>query len=457
VNNGEFMKMFKLPENVIYILKTLETNGFEGYIVGGCVRDLLLEKEPNDWDVTTNALPVQLFEIFPKSVDIGSAHGTVGVIFGSNDIVEVTTYRIDGDYTDNRRPDSVIFTPNLSDDLARRDFTINAMAYNESGGLIDLYDGIDDLRHGMIRCVGDASLRFREDALRMLRAVCFAAQLGFEIEPKTYDAICLNAQLIQNISAERIRAELDKILLSDNPRRLETIVNTGLGEFIFPEFVQCFATEQNTKYHIYDVGEHTLRAVENTPKRLNVRLAALLHDWGKPATRTTDEDGVDHFYGHGEISVELAQNFLSRLKYSNKIKDAVLPLVKYHDTQINPEKKAVKRAINKLLKHSEKVDDTLFLDLLDLKIADTLSQNPEYSGERQKLAADLRKIYFEIKENQEALTIADLAIGGRDLIELGVPEGKEIGDVLKKLLDIVLENPELNDREKLFEQARLLR
>jgi len=456
VNNGEFMKKFKLPENVIYILKTLEDNGFEGYIVGGCVRDLLLDKNPNDWDITTNALPVQLFEIFPKSVDIGANHGTVGVIFGSNDIVEVTTYRIDGDYTDNRRPDSVIFTPNLSADLARRDFTINAMAYNENGGLVDLYDGIDDLRRGIIRCVGDANLRFREDALRMLRAVRFAAQLGFEIEPKTYDAICVNAQLIKNISAERICAELDKILLSDNPQHLKTIVNTGLGEFVFPEFSTCFATPQNTKYHIYNVGEHTLLAVENTPKQLNVRLAALLHDWGKPASRTTDEDGVDHFYGHGEVSVELARNFLNRLKYSNEIKDTVLPLVKYHDTQINPDKNAVKRAINKLQKHSEKVDDTLFLDLLDLKLADTLAQNPEYSGERQKLATELRGIYFEIKENQEALKIANLAINGRDLMNLGVPEGKEIGEILKKLLDAVIENPKLNTKEKLLEQARLL-
>jgi len=391
--------------------------------------------------------------MFPKSIDVGARHGTVGVIF-DNSIIEVTTYRIDGDYTDHRRPDSVTFTPNLADDLRRRDFTINAMAWGR-GKLIDLHGGVDDLKNGIIRCVGDASSRFREDALRMLRAIRFAAQLqfapgfGFAIENETYNAICENAHLIQNISVERIRAEIDKILLSGFPEQLEIIVNTGLGEFIFPEFAECFHTPQNTKYHVCNVGEHTLMAVENTPARLNVRLAALMHDWGKVASRTTDENGVDHFYGHGEISVEFAKNFLNRLKYSNEIKDSVLPLIKYHDTQINPDKKAVKRAINRLLKHGG-VSDELFLDLLDLKIADTLAQNRKYSEERRQLAGNLREIYFEIKENQEAFTISDLAINGRDLMELGIPEGREIGEILRKLLDMVIENPKLNERETLL-------
>jgi len=447
------MKNFNLPKNVAYILETLESNGFEGYIVGGCVRDLLLERAPNDWDVTTNALPSDLMKMFPKHVDIGANHGTVGVIFDDG-IVEVTTYRIDGDYSDNRRPDSVTFTPNLADDLARRDFTVNAMAVGKSGEIIDLFGGVADLERGIIRCVGEANQRFREDALRMLRAVRFAAQLKFKIEPETYNAIRLNADLIRNISAERIRIELDKILLSNNPQQLRTIVDTGLGEFIFPEFTACFKTEQNTKYHIHNVGEHTIQAVANTPPRLAIRLAALLHDWGKVAARTTDENGVDHFYGHGEISVELAREFLNRLKYGSEIRDSILPLVKYHDTQIQPTKKAAKRLIGKLLRSSPNLSDEIFLDLLDLKIADTLAQNPEYSGERRQLANELREIYAEIKRNSEALTVADLAINGRDLMKLGIAEGREIGENLRRLLDLVIENPELNERSKLIELAK---
>jgi len=494
------MKNVKLSSNVIYVLETLKSIGFEGYIVGGCVRDMLLGKTPNDWDVTTNATPPQIMEIFPRTVDIGANHGTVGIVItrpathstsiscpngqprnlaaaGSanpldegfnpqsamltaplkkepSNIIELTTYRIDGEYTDNRRPEAVTFTPNLAEDLARRDFTINALAWDGSGEVIDLHGGLTDIENEIIRCVGDANQRFQEDALRMLRAIRFAAQLGFAIEVETYNAICENAKLIQNISAERIRMELDKILLSDNTEHLKTIVDTGLGEFIFSEFVACFQTPQNTKYHLYNVGEHTLKAVASAPKNLNVRLAALLHDWGKTERRTTDDNGVDHFYGHAEVSVELARKFFNRLKYSNEIKDYVLPLVKEHDTQINPEKKAVKRAINRLLKAG--VGDEVFLDLLDLKIADTLSQNPEYSTERRKLADELREIYFEIKRSGEAFTLADLAINGRDLMDIGIPEGKAIGEILKQLLDAVLETPHLNDRQTLIEMAGVM-
>ena len=441
-----FNVKFNIPDYVHEVLKSLKSNGFEGFIVGGCVRDACLDKEPSDWDITTSAKPEEIVKIFPKSVDIGASHGTIGVICGKV-IVEVTTYRIDGNYSDNRHPDCVSFTRKLSDDLSRRDFTINAMAYCDDTGLIDLYGGMDDLAAGIIRCVGDADRRFNEDALRMLRAVRFAAQLGFKIELETFAAIEKNATLIQNISAERIRCELDKILLSDHAELLKTIADTRLGKYILPELCECFNTPQNTKYHIYNVGEHTIHTVKNSPKRLNIRLAALMHDFGKPEMRTTDDEGVDHFYSHQKVSEDLAGNILSRLKYSNQMKDSVLPLVAFHDMQINADKKAVKRAISK-------VSDELFLDLLDLKVADCLSQNPEYSLERQILAENIRKLYFEIKENSEAVSLSDLAINGRDLIDIGITEGVIIGKTLKLLLSEVIDNPELNDKEILLERAK---
>ena len=386
------MQNFKLPSNVTEVLKTLEANGFEGYIVGGCVRDILLGKTPNDWDITTSALPEHVIELFPRTVDIGKLHGTIGVIFGKDEIIEVTTYRIDGEYIDNRRPETVTFTPNLSDDLARRDFTINSLAYNEISGIIDLFDGINDLSNKTIRCVGNANKRFQEDALRMLRAIRFAAKLGFTIENDTYNAIINNAELIQNISVERIRIEFDKILLSDNPQMLVNIVDTRLYEFFFP--------------NLGETDSDTLAILRKLPKNLNIRLASL-----------------------GESILEL----LIKLKYDNETKNAGKTLVKYHDLQIEPTKISVKRAI-------QKVGEEYFLDLLQLKNAN-----------------DLREIYFEIKKNREPLSTSELAIDGQDLIQLGIKEGKQIGESLKHLLDLVLENSDLNNREALIEKVGEIR
>ena len=330
----------QLPAAVNMIIDVLQAHGYEGFAVGGCVRDSVLNRTPDDWDITTSATPYQVKELFSKTVDTGLQHGTVTVMVHGVGY-EVTTYRIDGEYEDGRHPKEVQFTSNLTEDLKRRDFTINAMAYSKDRGLIDEFGGMNDLQRKIIRCVGDPWQRFGEDALRILRAVRFAAQLGFEIEENTKKAIVELAPTLSKISAERIQTETVKLLMSDRPEMWRSVYDLGITRIIMPEFDAIMETPQNTPHHMYNVGEHTLKALSLTEKDRILRLTMLLHDIGKASMRTTDANGVDHFKGHGPAGKEIAKKILRRLKFDNDTIAQVTHLIYWHDYRPAPEEKAV--------------------------------------------------------------------------------------------------------------------
>ncbi len=434
------------PDNVGYIIEKLNSYGFEAFIVGGCVRDSILGRMPDDWDITTNAFPEDIKKIFEKTYDTGIKHGTISVAI-DNECSEVTTYRIDGEYSDNRRPDSVLFTSSLKEDLARRDFTINAIAYHPKEGLIDYFEGLKDLDNCQISAVGDANLRFKEDALRMLRAIRFSAQLGFSIDTATFAAIKRNSPLIENISNERIRDELNKILVSPNPRHFDFLYQTGLLEHIIPEFITCYSTKQNNPYHIYNVSEHILHSIAYVKNTSVLRWTMLLHDIGKPIQKTTDAKGIDHFYGHQQVGVELARNILNRLRFDKDTIKKITNLILYHDSDILDSEKSIKKVINK-------VGEDSFWELIEVQKADAMSQNSAYLEERLVKFENIIKIYNKIKADSHCLSKKDMAVNGYDLISIGMKPGRELNDMLNYLLECVLENPELNDRQKLIDLAK---
>ena len=432
-----------MPEDVIYILNQLKKAGYEAYAVGGCVRDSILGRIPDDWDITTSAKPEQMKEIFPKTIDTGIQHGTVTVM--RNHVgYEVTTYRIDGEYEDSRHPKEVIFTSDLLEDLKRRDFTINAMAYNEEEGLIDAFGGIQDIKNRVIRCVGDPICRFEEDALRMMRAVRFSAQLGYSIEERTKEAIKVLAKNLAHISVERIQVELIKLLVSDNPDYLRIAYELGMTKIFFPEFDKTMETKQQNPHHCYSVGEHLLHSLLYTKKDKILRLSMLFHDIGKPQTLETDEKGIDHFYGHAQVSEELTKKILKRLRFDNDTLGKVTKLVKYHDFNIEPVPTKVRKAI-------VKVTPELFPYLLNVKKADILAQSNYKREEKEKKLEELRAVYQQILEERDCLTLKDMAVTGKDLIEYGMKPGKELGETLQKLFQHVLEYPQDNQKEKLLE------
>ena len=458
-----------IPAGARYIINALTGHGYEAYIVGGCVRDSLLGKQPNDWDITTSATPWQVKEIFHRTVDTGIQHGTVTVLVDKKyaesseketeqerDIrhtdyaYEVTTYRVDGKYENHRRPTEVAFTVSLEEDLKRRDFTINAMAYNDADGIIDIFGGQEDLKCGVIRCVGSPEERFGEDALRILRAVRFAAQLGFEIAGDTQDAMRKQAKYLHDISAERIQVELTKLLLSDHPDMLVCAYEIGLTQVFLPEFDRMMETEQNNPYHLYSVGRHTVKVIEHVPANMILRYAALLHDVGKPETRTTDEDGVDHFYGHQKKSEQMAGDILRRLKLDNHTIDAVRNLVLNHDYGINGDDIGMK-AFRRFLGHLGKDN---FEDFITIRKADMAGQSDYNLEARSRSIHEMEHMYRTVVEEQQCIRIADLAIGGRDLIDLGMKPGRDIGDMLHMLLEQVLDDPKKNDREQLLRIAK---
>lgn len=434
--------MVNLSKACEKIIEMLKVQGFSAYAVGGAVRDCLLGLSVHDFDVTTSATPGEVKAIFSRTIDTGIKHGTVTVLM-DGEAVEVTTFRSDGVYLDNRKPQSVTLVKDVREDLARRDFTINALCYNKHEGLIDMFSGLDDLNNKIIRAIGNPEERFREDALRILRAVRFSAQLGFEIEEKTKTAIVKSAHLVKNLSVERIAAELDKILMSDRPEYIKVLYDLGILQHMMPEMCDCFRTEQNTRWHIYDVGTHSVNVIKNCPKVMHLRYAALAHDWGKPHTKGINDLGEDMFRNHAKISVELAENFCRKYKFSNERRDKIVRLVRFHDIEIIPEKKYVKRAINK-------VGDDIFYDLLCLKRADCKGQNLELTKSRLPYIDRLFELYEEIKTNCEPFGIKNLDINGNDIKALGY-EGKQIGEVLNILLEKVMEEPKLNEKEKLLE------
>lgn len=438
-----------LPEKVSFIINTLMRAGYEAYAVGGCVRDVMLNRTPMDWDITTSAKPHEVKQLFGHTIDTGILHGTVTVMLEQEGF-EVTTYRIDGEYEDARHPKEVSFTSDLLEDLKRRDFTINAMAYNDTQGLVDAFDGVGDLKRGIIRCVGRATERFSEDALRMLRAVRFSAQLGFVLEEETRAAIVELAPNIAKVSAERIQMELVKLLTSNHPEEIRTAYETGLTAVFLPEFDRMMETAQNNPHHCYTVGEHTLMALQGVEADKVLRFTMLLHDVAKPVCRTTDENGTDHFYGHPQKGSEMARMILRRLKFDNDTTDRVSALVRWHDDNPELSPRSVRRAISR-------IGLERYPALFAVKRADTLAQSMYRREGKLKYLHDYEMLYQEVMEKQQCLTIKQLAVTGSDLIEAGMQPGKEIGSVLKKLLELVLEDPELNTKEKLLKQVHNLR
>lgn len=440
----------EVPQKAQFIINTVMAAGFEAYVVGGCVRDSLLGRTPQDWDITTSATPIQVKSLFAHTIDTGIRHGTVTVMLGREGF-EVTTYRIDGEYEDSRHPKEVTFTPSLEEDLKRRDFTINAMAYNEEAGLVDLFGGLNDMGEKIIRCVGDAKERFGEDALRILRAIRFSAQLGYTIEEQTRAAIRALAGSLSQISAERIQAELVKLLVSPHPDYLRDAWELGVTRVILPEFDRMMETPQNHPHHQYNVGEHTLHSLLEVEADRELRLAMLFHDMGKPETLITDEEGITHFYGHPAVSEKITGKILRRLKFDNDTIHKICHLVKYHDygNTFVPDMQVVRKAVNK-------IGEEAFPKFLQIKRADVLAQSMYLREEKLEVLKEWERLYEEIMSRRQCTSLKNLAVTGTDLIAAGRKPGKELGTLLNALLEWVLEHPEDNQKELLLEKAKEL-
>ena len=433
----------QLPDKVHKIINILEEAGYEAYAVGGCVRDSVLGRKPDDWDITTSAEPEETKRLFARTIDTGIRHGTVTVMLDREGF-EVTTYRIDGDYEDGRHPKEVTFTASLEEDLKRRDFTINAMAYNESQGLVDIYGGLADIKAGVIRCVGDAKERFTEDALRMMRAVRFSAQLGYRIDEDTRTAMTELAPNLQKISAERIQTELVKLVVSPHPDYLRIAYETGITAQILPEFDLCMKTMQNNPHHCYDVGEHILHSMLAVEPDKVLRLGMLFHDIGKPQTMTVDEEGITHKKKHPVVGAEMTRKILRRLKFDNDTIDKVTKLVLYHDQEIVAAPAGVRRAVNR-------IGEDIFPLLFAVRRADVSAQSDYLREDKLRKLSYIEGLYEEIRSQGDAVSLKNLAITGTDLIAQGRKPGREIGIVLQELLEKVLEDPSLNTPEKLLE------
>ncbi|MBR5090789.1 MAG: HD domain-containing protein, partial [Ruminiclostridium sp.] len=410
------MNKFILPEGVEAVIDRLCECGYEAYAVGGCVRNFMLGREPKDYDVTTSARPDEIKQALSefRLIETGIKYGTVTVISRGMPI-EVTTYRVDGDYSDNRRPENVTFTTKLAEDLKRRDFTVNAMAYNTRTGIIDIFGGRADLQNGVIRAIGDPDERFNEDGLRILRALRFASCLGLKIEPATSDAIHRNRRLLENISGERIASELNKLICGECGNILREYYDV-ISVFL-PEFSICRGFEQHTKYHDRDVMEHIIATVSAIEPQVHLRLAMLLHDIGKPMYFTMGEDGVGHFKGHAKGSTAIAESFFRRLKYGNAISESVTMLVQTHDIVIEDRKPLIKRYLNRY-------GEDMFFDMIKVHIADNMGKAPE-CRERIKIYRAAAETARKIIAEKECFSLKQLAVNGRDIMALGY-EGSEI-------------------------------
>lgn len=434
-----------IPKFAQVVADRLKEKGFEAYFVGGCVRDAIMGRTPYDYDITTNAKPDEIKECFSdfNTILTGEKHGTVTVVSDGENI-EVTTYRVDGEYKDSRHPEKVSFTENITDDLARRDFTINAIGFNND--FVDPYGGRRDIENRVIRTVGEADLRFGEDALRIMRALRFAAVLGFEIEDETKKSIHKNALLLENISVERIYTEFSKLIMGKYCENILLEYADVIGVFA-PCLIPCVGFDQKNKYHIYDVYTHMVKAVVNAPYDLKIRLAMLFHDVGKPDCFTIDEKG-GHFKGHSEKSREIANEVFNRLKVDNDTKNTVLDLINYHQRVILPEKKYVKRFLNKF--------SFEFFDMLvEVMRADILAHSALALPDLDDIEK-LKKLKEEIMRDNECISLKSLEVNGNDLINMGITEGKKIGEILNLLLEKVIDGEAENDKEKLLEIVKAL-
>lgn len=438
----------QLPDAIRKVIEKLEYCGFSGYLVGGCVRDYLLGKIPKDFDMTTDATPTEVMNCFRENrvIETGIAHGTVTVILDGFPI-EITTHRTETGYSDKRHPDAVLFTKNIRDDLARRDFTINAMAYHPSQGLIDLFGGKKDIEDQIIRCVREPNRRFNEDALRILRGLRFASVLKFRIEENTRRAIFENRDSLKAISVERVAIELTKLLCGENARAVVTDGVSVLGVMI-PELLPMVGFDQKNCHHCYDIFLHTVVALENIKPIPHLRWTMLFHDMGKPEKFTEDDQGTGHFYGHSQLSEEIARSRLTALKMDKNTIAKVCTLIKYHGVHLEPTKRCIKRWLNRL-------SEPLFLDLLAVKRADVLAKSPA-SMIRLETLNEIQNMMEEIISRNECFSRKNLAVNGSDLIKMGIEDGQEIGRILEVLLESVIEERIKNTREILMEKAKEL-
>ena len=435
--------MTTLPPFVADAIKRIETAGFEAVAVGGCVRDMLAGKTPHDYDIATSATPDEICAVFSgeRLIETGLQHGTVTVLL-SGEPLEITTYRKDGAYSDGRHPDEVVFSRNLSDDLSRRDFTVNAMAFHPTRGVTDLFGGQADLKTGVLRAVGEPRVRFSEDALRVLRGLRFAAQHGFSIEPQTAAAMRAMRDTLSPVSAERIYAEMTAFLCGKDVTRV-LLTFPEIVCAVVPELKDTVGFSQNNRHHIHTVYAHIARVVGNVPATPALRWAALLHDCGKPACATVDAAGESHFTGHPQESAKRAEAVLSRLRADNRTKAAALELIELHDLRTPPTEKAVKRLLSK-------VGETRFFELCDLATADRKAQNPAFFAPSKAREDAVRDLGKKLLSEQSCLTLAELAVSGDDLLSAGIPAGKELGDTLRRLLDLVLDGECENTKEELL-------
>lgn len=431
-----------LPSYVANAIEKLNARGFEAYAVGGCTRDLLRGEAPNDYDIATSALPEEILSVFEgeRTIPTGLIHGTV-TLLSEGGPLEITTYRIDGGYTDGRHPDAVAFSSSFREDAKRRDFTVNAMAIHPDGTLLDYFGGQADLERKIIRAVGDPALRFEEDALRILRAMRFASVLDFEIEEKTAEAMHVQQERLRFVSAERIREELTKALCGKGVLRIFTAFSDIVG-FILPELVPSMGFDQKSRYHLFDVYTHTLHAVAAVKPERVLRLTMLLHDVGKPSVFSLDEKGEGHFYGHGDKSVEMAAEVLRRLRFDNATADTVLRLIRYHDLPLE-------NFFTHLPRLRGRHGDPFLLQLLEVKRADNLAQNPAFATRQERLAEAEALLRAEM-EKEPPFTVASLAVNGKDLLALGLPPSPQIGSILSHLTEAVLDGRVQNEKEALL-------
>ncbi len=436
-----------IPPGAERVLKTLTAAGYEAHLVGGCVRDLLRGVPPQDWDICTSALPEETEACFREQrvVKTGLKHGTITVLDGE-EAYEVTTYRSDGPYSDGRRPDRVRFVSDLREDLSRRDFTMNAIAMDLTGGLYDPFDGEKDIREGRIRCVGEPVRRFQEDGLRILRGLRFGAVLGYTLEEKTANAIHACRAMLEHVAAERIHIELCKLMVGQAAGEILREFPDVLWQF-WPELEPLFTMEQNHPWHCWNGWEHTLHAVEAAPPELTLRLTMLLHDVGKPRCRVTDEAGIDHFYAHPQVGSEMADEMLRRLKFENQVRRQVVTLVKYHDIDLPEDPRVVRRWLSRLGRET-------FFQLLEVKRADALAQDRDKSQKHLERCEGLRALAETLAAEGQCLSLKELAVNGKDALALGFSPGPEVGKVLTALLERVLDGALPNERETLLKTLK---
>lgn len=424
------------------VIRMLEHAGFSAYAVGGCVRDSLLGKKPFDYDVATSALPEETKAVFKNEhvIETGIKHGTVTVLMDGEPF-EITTFRIDSDYSDNRHPEKVTFTRTLSEDLSRRDFTVNALAFGRKEGIIDLFGGISDLEHGIIRTVGEADRRFSEDALRIMRALRFSSDLGFEIEKNTAESLERNRELLLNISPERFFSEFIKLICGKSAAKVLSEHGDAVAVLI-PELLPLMGFDQHHFRHHLDVFEHSLAVLENVPPVPVLRLAALFHDIAKPACFSIDETGTGHFFGHASLGAEMTDKILMRLRCDSGTKKSVCELIRRHEDRFEPTPKAVKRLFSK-------IGPETFENLLLLMEADEQGKREEFRLSPD-VFSEFRRISAGIIEKGECFSLRDLAIGGNELMEFGMTPGPEIGKTLDFLLEKVISGEVSNEKSELI-------